>query len=164
MGLSEWETILLDVLHATRSLLCTATNTTPHERLFNFTRKSTAGKSIPSWIKPGLIYVKNHRRTSKNEPMVIEATLLDANPHYAHIRLASGTETTVNIRDIAPHHESIDQSRDNRISVCHLNDENSSLNENTLLDTTRSDMINDTNNTDVMNVNCIMIILKLIVM
>ena len=86
--------------------------------------------------------------------MVIEATLLDANPQYAHIRLASGTETTVDIRDIAPHHESIDQSRDNRISVGHLNDENSSLNENTLLDTTRSDMINDTNNTDVMNVNC----------
>ena len=70
----------------------------------------------------------------------------------------------MNIRDIAPHHESIDQSRDKRISAGHLNDENSSLNENILLDTTRSDMINDTNNTDVMNVNCIMIILKLIVM
>ena len=94
MGLSKWETILPDVFHAPRSLFCTATNTTPHERLFNFTRKSTAGKSIPSWIKPGLIYVKNRRRTTKNEPMVIGATLLDANPRCAH-RLASGTETTV---------------------------------------------------------------------
>ena len=72
MGLSEWETILPDVLHATRSLLCTVTNTTPHETLFNFTRKSTAGKSIPSWIKPWTyFYVRNHRRTNKNEPTVI---------------------------------------------------------------------------------------------
>ena len=30
MGLSEWETILPDVLHATRSLLCTVTDTTHH--------------------------------------------------------------------------------------------------------------------------------------
>ena len=83
----------------------------------------------------------------------IEATLLDANPQYGHIRLASGTEITVNIRDIAPHHKPIDQSHDNRINVGHLNDENNSLNENSLLDNTRSDMINDTNNTDVTNVN-----------
>ena len=53
MESSEWETILPDTLHSVRSLLCTTTNTTPHERLFNFNRKSTAGKSIPSWIKPG---------------------------------------------------------------------------------------------------------------
>ena len=45
-------------------------------------------------------------------------------PQYANIRLAAGTKTTVNIHDIAPHHESIDQS-DDRISVGHLNDENS---------------------------------------
>ena len=48
MKLSEWETVLPDALHSIRSLLCTATNMTPHERLFNFPRKSTAGKSIPS--------------------------------------------------------------------------------------------------------------------
>ena len=46
-------------LHSTRSLFCTATNTTSLEKLFNFTRKSTgkSGKSIPSRIKPGLIFL-----------------------------------------------------------------------------------------------------------
>lgn len=58
----EWETILPDALHSLRYLLCTATNTTPHERLFKFSRKSTTGKSIPSWIKPGPVFIKNHTR------------------------------------------------------------------------------------------------------
>ena len=29
---SDWESVLPDALHSIRSLLCTATNTTPHER------------------------------------------------------------------------------------------------------------------------------------
>ena len=99
---SEWESVLPDVLHSIRSLLCTSTNTTPHERMFNFTRKSTAGKSIPSWVKPGPIYVKNHRRTSKNDPPVMPATLLHANPQYAYVQLPSGIETTVSLREISP--------------------------------------------------------------
>ena len=33
---------------------------------------------------------------------MIEATLIHANPAFAHVKLPSGVETTVNIRDIAP--------------------------------------------------------------
>ena len=98
---SEWEDILPDSLHSLRSLLCTATNTTPHEKLFSFQRKSTSGKSIPSWIKPGPVYVKNHLKR-KTDPPVTPATLLHANPLYAHVRLPSGVETTVNISELAP--------------------------------------------------------------
>ena len=47
---SHWQEVLPDVLHATRSLLCTSTNETPHERLFNFSRKSTSGMSLPTWL------------------------------------------------------------------------------------------------------------------
>ena len=102
MKLSEWETVLPDALHSIRSLLCTTTNTTPHERMFNFTRKSTSGKTIPSWVKPGPIYVKNHTRKSKLDPPVSPAVLLHANPSSAQVRLVpSGVETTVSIRDIA---------------------------------------------------------------
>ncbi len=36
-----WQELLLDALHSIRSLLCTATNTTPHERMFTYPRKST---------------------------------------------------------------------------------------------------------------------------
>ena len=101
LKMSEWETVLPDALHSIRSLLCTTTNTTPHDRMFNFTRKSTSGKTIPSWVKPGPVYVKDHTRRSKNDPPVSSATLLHANPMYAHVRLPSGVETTVNIRDLA---------------------------------------------------------------
>ena len=106
---SDWETVLPDALHSIRSLLCTSTDTTPHERMFNYSRKSTSGKTIPSWVKPGPIYVRNPTR-GKYDPPVSPATLLHANPSYAHVRLQSGTETTVSIRDIArvPSEEPLD--------------------------------------------------------
>ena len=100
MNISEWETVLPDALHSIRSLLCTATNCTPHERMFSFNRKSTSGKTIPSWVKPGPVYVRNHTRRSKNDPPVTPATLIHANSSHAHVRLPSGVETTVNIRDL----------------------------------------------------------------
>ena len=34
LPVQHWQTVLPDVLHSTRSLLCTATNETPHERFF----------------------------------------------------------------------------------------------------------------------------------
>ena len=98
----HWENVLPDTLHSIRSLLCTTTNTTPHDRLFKYNRKSTYGTSIPSWAKPGPIYVRNHTKSSKNDPPVTSATLLEINPQYAHVRLPSGIETTVNVRNIAP--------------------------------------------------------------
>ena len=61
----HWELVLLDALHSIRSLLCTATNQTPHERLFNHKRKSTFGTSVPTWLStPGPVYLKRHVRTS----------------------------------------------------------------------------------------------------
>ena len=100
---SDWESVLPDALHSIRSLLCTATNETPHDRMFNYSRKSTSGKTIPSWVKPGPVYVRNHTRRSKYDPPVVSATLLHANPSCAQVRLPSGTETTVSLRDISRH-------------------------------------------------------------
>ena len=102
MPLASWESVLPDALHSIRSLLCTATNETPHERLFSYNRKSATGCSIPSWLTPGRIYVRNHARNSKHDPAVVEAELLQANPQYAFVRLDSGHETTVSLRDVAP--------------------------------------------------------------
>ena len=45
--------------------------------------------------------MKNHTRKSKYDAPVSPATLLHANPSYAHVRLPSGVETTVSMRDIA---------------------------------------------------------------
>uniref|UniRef100_UPI00358F2A4C uncharacterized protein n=1 Tax=Myxine glutinosa TaxID=7769 RepID=UPI00358F2A4C len=43
MTSNMWEHVLLEALHAIRSLLCTATNATPHERLFKYQHCSSIG-------------------------------------------------------------------------------------------------------------------------
>ena len=104
-GLHEnsWENVLKDALHAVRSLLCTATNATPHERMFSFQRRSTCGKSLPHWLLvPGPVLLRRHVRQSKSAPLRYEVTLLQANPSFAHVQLRDGRETTVSVRDLAP--------------------------------------------------------------
>ena len=54
LPVTQWETVLRDALHSVRSLLCTSTNTTPHERMFAFSRRSSIGFSVPTWLSnPG---------------------------------------------------------------------------------------------------------------
>ena len=85
------------------SLLCTATNCSPHERLLKYARRSSVGGSVPSWlITLGPVLLKRHVRTSKDDPLVDEVKLLQANQQYAHIRYTDGRETTVSIRHLAP--------------------------------------------------------------
>ena len=45
-----WKAVLPEALHAVRSLLCTATNATPHERFLGFNRRSTSGRALPSFF------------------------------------------------------------------------------------------------------------------
>ena len=91
------------MLSTIRSLLCTATNCTPHERMFNYNRRSTNGESLPSWLTtPGKVHMKRHVCHSKYEPLVEEVDLLEANPMYAFIRNADGRESTVSLRDLPP--------------------------------------------------------------
>lgn len=102
-----WQIVLPDALHSIRSLLSTATNVTPHERLLNFARRSTTGGSVPTWLcTPGPILLKRHVRHSKVEPLVDQVELLQANPQYAHVRYPDGRETTVSLRHLAPTGES----------------------------------------------------------
>ena len=69
--------------------------------MFHHARRPVNGNPIPSWLKPGPIYVKRHV-PNKDEPLVDEAELLEVNPSYAHVRLRDGRETTVSIRDLSP--------------------------------------------------------------
>ena len=103
LPVERWEVVLPDALHSVRSLLSTATNETPHERLFRHQRRSTSGNSVPTWLsKPGdVVLMKRHVR-QKYDPLVDEVELLEANPQYAHVRLPDGRETTVSIRHLAP--------------------------------------------------------------
>ncbi len=103
LEVNQWEHLLPQALHSIRSLLCTATNQTPHERLFSFPRRSPNGTSLPTWLTiPGPILVRRHNRSSKSEPLVDHAELILANPNYAIIKKPDGNETTVSLRDLAP--------------------------------------------------------------
>jgi len=82
--LSRWEVVLENVLHSVRLLLCTATNTTPHEPFFNFQRRSSSGESLPSWLTDGRkAYLKRFSRANKTEPLVEEVELVSVKPMFA---------------------------------------------------------------------------------
>ena len=98
----QWESVLPEALHCVRSLLCTSTNATPHERFFQFRRRSMFGRSLPSWlVTPGIVLLKKHNR-NKYDSLCEEVELLHANPSYAHVRLSDGRETTVSTTELAP--------------------------------------------------------------
>ena len=85
-----------------RSLLCTATNATPHKRFLGFNRRSTSGRALPSFlIQTGPVLLR-HFIKSKSVPLVEEVELLDANPSFSHVRFANGRELTVSTRDLSP--------------------------------------------------------------
>ncbi|GAA51874.1 hypothetical protein CLF_106941, partial [Clonorchis sinensis] len=81
----------------------TATNATPHERMFHHNRKSAVGTSLPQWLlSPGPVLMRRNTRSSKFEPVVEEVELLECNPEYAYVRHSNGTEETVSLRHLAP--------------------------------------------------------------
>ena len=103
LGNEYWEHVLPEVLHSQRTLLCTATNETPHERLFSFPRRSACGSSLPTWLlEKGKVLVKHHVRRSKYEPLVDEVDLVSVNPTNAKVRYPCGREDSVSLRHLAP--------------------------------------------------------------
>ena len=78
----------------------------PHERMFFHTRKSFNSVSLPFWIKPGPVFVQRHNR-NKNDILVEEAELIEANHRYAHVMLHYGREITVLLQDLVPNPESL---------------------------------------------------------
>ena len=103
LTLEQWESVIHIALHSIRSLLCTATNATPHERMFTHNRKSSVGTSLPQWLMvPGPVLYRRNVRSSKYDPIVEEVELIESNPQYAHVRLPDGREETVSLRHLAP--------------------------------------------------------------
>ena len=71
LPIERWESVLSEVLHSQRSLLCKATNATPREMFFNFYRKLCCGFSLPRWLsEPGPVLLRNYVRTHKNDALV----------------------------------------------------------------------------------------------
>ena len=128
-----WQEVLSDALHSIRSLLCTATNATPHERLFAFQRRSTSGISVPTWLTvPGPVLLKRHVRNSKYEPLVDEVELIEANPKYAHVKFPHGRVDTVSTKHLAPQGDVIEEQTDPLPDLTQsqeVTDQNSARNE-----------------------------------
>ena len=97
-----WEDVLPTALHSIRSLLCVATNSTPHERMFQFPRKSSSGYSLPTWLNTpnSKVLLRKHVR-NKSDPLVDAVELLEANPSFAKVRFPDGRESTVSTGDLA---------------------------------------------------------------
>ena len=103
LPVTQWEKVVPEALHAIRSLINTTTNCTPHERIFNFQRRTSTGFSLPSWLaNPGKVLLRRFVRRSKYDPLVDEVELIEANPSYAYIRYPDGRESSVSVRDLAP--------------------------------------------------------------
>ena len=69
---SQWEMVIPETLHWLHSLVCTAANEIPHDRLLKFPRRSTFGTNTPLWIpEPGPVYDRKHVRDKYN-PIVNE--------------------------------------------------------------------------------------------
>ena len=99
--IQHWEATLEEALHAQRTLLCTSTNTTPHERMFDFARRSVSGTQLPTWLlEADTVNLRRHVR-NKDDPLVDEVELIRAGPNYSSVRLQNGNIDTVSTRDIA---------------------------------------------------------------
>ena len=98
LSVQAWETVLPEALHSVRSLLCTATNATPHERFLPFDRRSMLGRSLSSWlIQPAPVMLRKFVR-NKSEPPCEEVELLEANSTFAYVRFPDGKESSVSSR------------------------------------------------------------------
>ena len=101
-----------------------AINCTPHEKFFNFPRRSPAGFSLPSWLVPGPVLLRKCVRASKNDDLVDKVELIDANPTFASIRYPDGRESTVSLHDLAPCPPDLTQNRVGSASPVVVNDLN----------------------------------------
>ena len=103
LNIENWEVVLNDSLHSIRSLLCTSTNETPHERMFLHQRRSTNGTALPTWLlSSDKVLLKRMVRGSKYDTQTDEVELLETNPNYAHVRHSDGKEATVSLKQLAP--------------------------------------------------------------
>ena len=100
---THWEAMIPDAIHSIRTLILVSTDSTPHECLFQYQRRSATGCNVPSWLSmSGQVLLKKHVRKSKYDPLIKEVELIEANPQYVHIRYPKRKETTVSAWHLAP--------------------------------------------------------------
>ena len=123
--LQHWQELLSDTLHSVRNLICSATNQTPHDRIFIFQRRFTASSSICIGLQPpGLVAIKHHVRSSKFDPLTDEMHLIEANLQNVHVQYPDGKEDTVAFKHLAPKPTSNDKILEKKSRVAKVDSEN----------------------------------------
>ena len=100
---SAWEDLLPGALYALRTLINTVTRETPHDRLFNFTRKAGGGVFAQAWwIRAGSdAYLKKHVR-NKDEVPVIPVKIVEViTPNLTRVSFPDGRIDTVSAGDLS---------------------------------------------------------------
>ena len=96
LPMTAWQKVLGDASNSVRSLLYTAINCTPHERMFAYQSKTTVKPlSQVGWLIQVLFCFKRYNRSSKFDPLLEEVELLERNPQHAHVTFSYGRENTV---------------------------------------------------------------------
>ena len=83
-------------------MICTATNETPHSKIFTFQRRSPQGFCIPDWLNAGKeAYLKVFIR-AKDDPPVQPVKILEViNPFFARVE-RNGRIDTVSTQALSP--------------------------------------------------------------
>lgn len=98
----SWDSLLPEALAAIRSLLCTATGKTPHDRFLAFSRQASFS-SRPVSFAPGDQAFLRRLVRNKNEPLGDPVKIVVAYPGHALVmRPGSTVPDSVNIRHLAP--------------------------------------------------------------
>lgn len=88
---SQWESVLPNVLHNMRTLLCTVNNCTSHERMLSFSRHTANGNQLPTWLRnSGPVLLRRFVRSSKSDPLVDKVELLEVNNSVAWVKYPNG--------------------------------------------------------------------------
>jgi len=113
------ESVLLEALHAIRSLVCLSTNEILHERLFRFSHKTMFGAALPSCLlSPHTVLLRPFMRY-KGEPLCDAVELIESNGIYAVMRHRDGQESTVLTSDLAPYPRSLEAVQTRRTVKAH---------------------------------------------
>ena len=120
-----WESMIPQALSANRSLICTATNETPHARMFIFERRDSQGFCLPDWLATGKdAYMKVFVR-SKDDPLVQPVKILEViNPFFARVEQQNGRIDTVSTQALASGNPRKEISPDNNINDLSVHFEN----------------------------------------
>ena len=110
---TKWAKVLDAALGSIRSLFCTTTNSTPHDRFFTFQRSSITGTDLPEFLlQPGETILHRCHVRAKGDPLVEQVKLVQTiSPHYAQVEYQDGRTDTVSTHHLAPFVPSVTTER-----------------------------------------------------